>query len=138
MNTVTKMNQFRIECSEINYFTILVEAETEDEARELAHKDINSFEVEDEYVSVLPLPWIMEQTYSISKWCLSRMKVNFVEEPESMFDDLREIGPTFLLLGPRVWEQIAAEIRSKIMDSSYIKRKLFNFLQILKNHIAGL
>ncbi len=51
MNTVTKMNQFRIECSEINYFTILVEAETEDEARELAHKDINAFEVEDEYVS---------------------------------------------------------------------------------------
>ncbi len=51
MNTVTKMNQFRIECSEVNYFTILVEAETEDEARELAHKDINAFEVEDEYVS---------------------------------------------------------------------------------------
>ena len=48
MNTVTKMNQFRIECSEINYFTILVEAETEDEARDLAHKDINSFEVETE------------------------------------------------------------------------------------------
>ena len=57
MSIVTKMkqtkeiNQFRIECSEVNYFTILVEAETEDEARELAHKDINSFEVEDEYVS---------------------------------------------------------------------------------------
>ena len=43
MNTVTKMNQFRIECSEINYFTILVEAETEDEARELAHKDIKEY-----------------------------------------------------------------------------------------------
>ena len=39
------MNQFRIECSEVNYFTILVEAETEDEARELAHADINSHEV---------------------------------------------------------------------------------------------
>jgi hypothetical protein len=45
------MNQFRVECSEVNYFTVLVEAETEDEARELANKDINSFEVEDEYVS---------------------------------------------------------------------------------------
>ena len=45
------MNQFRIECSEVNYFTILVEAETEDEARELAHANINSFPVEDEYVS---------------------------------------------------------------------------------------
>ena len=45
------MNQFRIECSEINYFTVLVEAETEDEARELAHANINSFPVEEEYVS---------------------------------------------------------------------------------------
>ena len=45
------MNQFRVECSEVNYFTVVVEAETEDEARELAHADINSFEVEDEYVS---------------------------------------------------------------------------------------
>ena len=87
----------------------------------------------DEYVSVLPLPWIMEQTYAISKWCLSRMKVNFVEEPETMFEDLREIGPTFLLLGPRTWEQIAADIRSKVMDSSFIKRSLFNLFCSLKN-----
>ncbi len=92
----------------------------------------------DEYVSVLPLPWIMEQTYSISKWCLSRMKVNFVEEPDTMFDDLREIGPTFLLLGPRVWEQIAADIRSKIMDSSYIKRRLFEFFTNLKKSNSGI
>ena len=45
------MNQFRVECSEINYFTVLVDAETEEEARELAHANINSFPVEDEYVS---------------------------------------------------------------------------------------
>ena len=61
MNTVTKMNQFRIECSEINYFTILVEAETEDEARELAHSDINSFDVENEYVS----DWSIESVEEI-------------------------------------------------------------------------
>ena len=45
------MNQFKIECSEVTYFTVLVEADTENEARELAHENINSFEVEDEYVS---------------------------------------------------------------------------------------
>ena len=45
------MNQFRVECSEVTYFTVLVEAETEDQARELAHANINSFSVEDEYVS---------------------------------------------------------------------------------------
>ena len=51
MNTEVKMNQFRIECSEVIYFTVLVEADTEEKARELAQANINSFEVEDEYVS---------------------------------------------------------------------------------------
>ena len=50
------MNQFRIQCSEVNYFTVLVEAETEDEARELAHANINSFPVEEEYAG----EWVIE------------------------------------------------------------------------------
>ena len=45
------MNSYLIECAEINYFTIEVDAQNEDEARELARADINSFEVIDEYVS---------------------------------------------------------------------------------------
>ena len=55
------MNQFRVECSEVNYFTVVVEAETEDEARELAHADINSFDVENEYVS----DWSIESVEEI-------------------------------------------------------------------------
>ena len=45
------MNQFRIECCEVNYFTILVEADTPEEASELAKANINSFDIEDEYTS---------------------------------------------------------------------------------------
>jgi len=45
------MNQFRIECSEVTYFTVLVEADNEDQAREKVHANVNSFDVEDEYVS---------------------------------------------------------------------------------------
>ena len=55
------MNQFRVECSEVNYFTVVVEAETEDEARELAHANINSFPVETEYVS----DWSIESVEEI-------------------------------------------------------------------------
>tara|TARA_B100000427_G_scaffold300741_1_gene283340 strand:- start:231 stop:419 length:189 start_codon:yes stop_codon:yes gene_type:complete len=45
------MKSYLIECAEINYFTIEVDAQSEDEARELARANINSFEVIDEYVS---------------------------------------------------------------------------------------
>jgi long-chain acyl-CoA synthetase len=80
---------------------------------------------EDEYVAVLPLPWIMEQIYAVTKCLVCRMKVNFVEDPETMMADMREIGPTFLLLAPRVWEAISADVRARIMDASPLKRRLF-------------
>ena len=51
------MNQFRVKCSEVNYFTVLVEAESADQAEELANANINSFEVEDEYTS----EWTIEE-----------------------------------------------------------------------------
>ncbi|MFZ4408344.1 MAG: AMP-binding protein [Paracraurococcus sp.] len=80
---------------------------------------------QDEYVSVLPLPWIMEQIYCVGWGLLARMKVNFVEEPETMMADFREIGPTFVLFAPRVWESIAAEVRAKVMDASPLKRRMY-------------
>jgi long-chain acyl-CoA synthetase len=79
----------------------------------------------DEYVSVLPLPWIMEQKYAVGKSLLCRMKVNFVEEAETQSADMREIGPTFLLLSPRGWEAMTADVRARIMDATPLKRWLY-------------
>ena len=47
----TKTKSYLIECAEINYFTIEVDAQSEEEARELAHQNINNYEVLDEWVS---------------------------------------------------------------------------------------
>src|SRR6516225_1027528 len=80
---------------------------------------------DDEYVSVLPMPWIMEQIYVLGKGLLCRMKVNFVEEPDTMMSDFREIAPTFVLFAPRVWEQIAADVRARVMDASPLKQSLY-------------
>ena len=81
---------------------------------------------DDEYVSVLPLPWIMEQIYAMGMGLLSRMKINFVEEPETMMNDFREIAPTFVLFAPRVWESLAADVRARVMDASPLKQKLYD------------
>src|ERR1700752_3555316 len=54
------------------------------------------------------------------------MKVNFVEEPETMMHDFRDIGPTFVLLEAWVWESIAADVRGGVMDSSPLKQKLYD------------
>ncbi|EPJ43254.1 MAG: branched-chain amino acid ABC transporter periplasmic branched-chain amino acid-binding protein [Osedax symbiont Rs2] len=81
----------------------------------------------DNYVSVLPLPWIMEQVYAVGQALIARQIVNFVEEQETMMADLREIGPSFVLLAPRVWEGILADVKARMMDSTPLKQKIFNF-----------
>lgn len=81
----------------------------------------------DNYVSVLPLPWIMEQVYAVGQALIARQIVNFVEEQETLMSDLREIGPSFVLLAPRVWEGILADVKARMMDSTPLKQKLFDF-----------
>ena len=84
--------------------------------------------IEDEYVSVLPFPWIMEQTYAVGFNIVGGMKVNFPERPDTAMEDMREIGPTFMLGAPRLWEQIAADMRSRILDAPKITQWLFNVM----------
>ena len=45
------LKTFHVKCYETVYFTVEVEAQNADEARELAHEDINSFEVISEATS---------------------------------------------------------------------------------------
>ena len=81
-----------------------------------------------EYVSVLQFPWIMEQIYGVGFNIIGGMKVNFPERPETAMEDLREVGPTFMLGAPRLWEQIAADMRSRILDAPKITQWLFNVM----------
>jgi long-chain acyl-CoA synthetase len=94
----------------------------------LRYLNVDPKTVDDEYVSVLPFPWIMEQIYGVGFNIIGGMKVNFPERPETAMEDLREVGPTFMLGAPRLWEQIAADMRSRILDAPKFTQWLFNVM----------
>ena len=81
---------------------------------------------EDEFVSFLPLPWIGEQMMSVASALLVGFTVNFPEEPETVQENIREIGPNVMFSPPRIWENLAASVQVKIMDASPLKRLAFN------------
>lgn len=58
------MPTYHVKCYETVYFTVAVEAESEDQARELAHEDINSFEVISESTS----EWNIEEVVNENGW----------------------------------------------------------------------
>ena len=58
------MPVFHVKCYETVYFTVEVEAETEADARELAHAIINAFEVISEATS----EWNIEEVVNENGW----------------------------------------------------------------------
>ncbi len=80
----------------------------------------------DQFVSFLPLPWMGEQMMAVASALLAGFTVNFPEEPETAQEDIGEIGPHVLFSPPRVWENLAATVRVRVMDSTPLKRRAFD------------
>jgi len=93
---------------------------------------------EDEFVSFLPLAWIGEQMMSLSTALAIGLTVNFPEEPETVTENIREIGPHLMFAPPRVWENMTSTVQVKIMDTSPFKRFMFNLCMPVGRRVADL
>ncbi len=76
----------------------------------------------DEIVSFLPFAWVGEQLISVAMALHVGATVNFPEEPETVREDLREIGPHVMIAPPRFWEAMCSDYQIKIADSGLVKR----------------
>jgi long-chain acyl-CoA synthetase len=92
----------------------------------------------DEFVSFLPLAWMGEQMMCVASALLFGFTVNFPEEVDTVEENIREIGPHVIFSPPRVWENMAAKVRVKIMETTKVKRLLFNlFMPVGERYAAA-
>ena len=92
----------------------------------------------DDYVSYLPFAWIGEQMMSISCGLQIGYTINFPEEPETAQENIREIGPHVMFAPPRMYEQMTRTVQVKYLDSSWIKRKFYEFSTYVGYKVANL
>jgi len=92
----------------------------------------------DEFVSFLPLAWIGEQMMSVATALAIGFTINFPEEPETALHDIREIGPNVMFAPPRIWEGLNSTVQVKIMDTTPLKRFLFERLMPIGHKVADL
>ena len=79
------------------------------------------------YLSYISPAWAAEQLCGISLGLLAPFKVNFSEEPETVQENLREIGTEAIVFTPRQWESLASLVESKMLDAGRIRRWFFNW-----------
>ncbi|HWE24583.1 MAG TPA: AMP-binding protein [Myxococcales bacterium] len=92
----------------------------------------------DEFVSFLPLAWIGEQMMSAATALAIGFTVNFPEEPETALHDIREVGPHVLFAPPRIWEGLNSTVQVKIMDTTLLKRIVYERLMPVGYRVAEL
>ena len=84
--------------------------------------EVDPLRESDEIVSFLPFAWVGEQLLSVAIALHVGATVNFPEEPETLREDLREIGPHVMIAPPRFWEAMCSEYQVKIDDAGFFKR----------------
>jgi len=93
--------------------------------------DYNSLTNKDNLFSYLPAAWIGEGMFGTSAHLVGGVVLNFAEEPETVQEDMREIGSHVVSYGPRQWEDMAGIIQVKIHEAAPLNRFLYRlFLRV--------
>ncbi|RJR17377.1 MAG: long-chain fatty acid--CoA ligase [Desulfobacteraceae bacterium] len=92
----------------------------------------------DDFVSYLPFAWIGEQMMSISCGLQIGYTLNFPEEPGTARENIREIGPHVMFAPPRLYEGMTRQVQVKYIDSTWIKKKAYEFATWVGYRVANL
>jgi long-chain acyl-CoA synthetase len=86
---------------------------------------VNPVTADDEVVSYLPFAHIYENLISVFGPHRTGYIVNFVESLDTLFENLREVSPTYFASVPRIWEKLASTVELRMADSTWLKRRLY-------------
>jgi long-chain acyl-CoA synthetase len=92
----------------------------------------------DDLVSNFPAAWVGDSFFATIPHLLSGARLNFPEEPQTIFEDTREVGPDFVIYGPRQWEDLASSIQSRMLYASFLKRFTYKLCLPIGYQIADM
>ncbi|MGC6534265.1 MAG: AMP-dependent synthetase/ligase, partial [Parvibaculales bacterium] len=82
---------------------------------------------DEEIVSILPLCHIAERTFSVFLSLHYRWVVNFVEAPDTSFENTMEVSPTVFFGVPRMWEKMYSSVVIKIKEAVWAGRVAYEW-----------
>ncbi len=90
-----------------------------------AHSQIIWQTPQDERMCFLPLCHIAERIGGAFICLYTGTRINFVENPETVPENIREIAPTVVLAVPRVWEKFQSGVMLAISESTPLQQRMF-------------
>jgi long-chain acyl-CoA synthetase len=80
----------------------------------------------DEVMSFLPLCHIFERLFSVFGQITYGYTVNFIENLDTVTDNMREVSPTVGYAVPRIWEKYLSAVYIRMSDATWFKKAAFS------------
>ena len=82
---------------------------------------------DEEVLAYMPMAWVGDNIFSFAQSYVSGFCVSCPESPDTVLQDLREVGPTYFFAPPRIFENILTTVMIRIEDAAAIKQKMFHY-----------
>jgi long-chain acyl-CoA synthetase len=89
-----------------------------------------------ERIAFLPMCHIAERMIGGYVPIMRREVVNFVENPETVFENVREIQPQVFFAVPRVWEKIYSQVRITLSEAGRFQQAAYGWALSVGERIA--
>lgn len=106
-----------------------------DRARTAAAMD--GLSEKDVALAYLPPAWIGQNLFAYAQPLVAGYSICCPESSETIFTDLREIGPTYFLAPPSVLEAIVGNVSLRMQDAGGFKRGLYRWCMALAQRVGG-
>jgi long-chain acyl-CoA synthetase len=89
----------------------------------------------EEIIAYLPMAWVGDHIFSYAQSYVAGFCVSCPESPETVIQDRREIGPTYVFAPPRIYENLLTLTMVRMEDAGAVKRRLFHyFLNVARKY----
>ncbi len=91
----------------------------------------------DEVLAYLPMAWVGDYLSSHVQSLVAAYCVSCPESGATLLADLREIGPTYFIAPPRIFETLLSDVTSRMAGAGRLKRLLYDGCIALAQRVGG-
>lgn len=81
----------------------------------------------EQVLAYLPMAWAGDFIFSIGQAYWNGFCVNCTESPETMYENLHEVGPTYFFAPPRYFEERITLLLIRMEDAGMLKKRMFDY-----------
>ena len=99
--------------------------------------DQDNISSKENILAYLPLAWIGDHFVSYAQHYVTGFTVNCPESPDTLFSDLKDIGPNYFIAPPRIFERLVTQTKNRIENASGIINSLYHYFMTLADRVGA-